>query len=110
MLSIDEIEKRLKDDLQEPLIPSCKRFNKRSKKGETEESNIIININKARRSRYKAIKNKLGNDDSKDQSDSSSHLSDSDDSVSSTERDDLIRKYFRKVLCPILEEEREHNK
>lgn len=34
----------------------------------------------------------------------------SDDSISSNERDELIRKYFRKILCPILKEERDESR
>ena len=48
---------------------------------------------------------------SKPQEEESSESEDSSDaSISSTERDELVRKYFRKILCPILREERDESR
>lgn len=106
----DEKVKSLIGDLREPAIPLSKLKHRGSKGQSAEEDNIEANINKARRrrdkERRKHRREQLDND-----GDSSSNSSESsDNTVTSRERDDLIRKYFKKILCPIFQEEREQNK
>ena len=108
MSNTDEIARHLQEDLQVPLIPISRIPAKRRKLAENEEDNILLNIRKARKSRNKEINKLLKAQEGEESESSSSSVS--DDSVSSTERDDLIRKYFKKILCPILQEEREQSK
>ena len=101
----------LRKDLSQSVVPVSKRPMKRRKQDDAIKDNVDISMGRARkrRHRHKRRTNGEANDVQSD-SDASEQSSSSADSISSTERDDLLRKYFKKILCPILQEEREQNK
>lgn len=101
----------LRKDLSESVVPVNKRQMKRRKQEKVIEDDVDISMKQARKRKHRHKRKAKGelNDESSD-SESSEHSSSSADSISSTERDELLRKYFRKILCPILQEERQQNK
>lgn len=103
--------KNLRENLSESVIPVSKRHFKRSKKEEKIEDNKNVNMAKARKRRNKQKRKHREREQDNPEEDSSDVDSESSsDTVTSTERDELLRNYFRKILCPILQEEREQSK
>lgn len=82
----ENIEKSLKKDLAQSVVPYSKRASKRAKNQESEDQ--IVDLEKARKRRDKYRQN--GNESSDEES--------SDGTVNSDERDEMLRKYFRKIL------------
>jgi len=125
----DEALKSLQKDLKESVVPVSKRAVKRRKRKQhtSRYEEREVNLNKARKRKdrnarkvQKEVSDRLSLDkyranqdghDNESVSEESSDESDSSyNSISSGERDELLRKYFRKILCPILKEEREQTK
>lgn len=101
----------LRKNLSESVVPVNKRQMKRRKQDEVIEDDIEISMKRARKRKHRHKRKAKGEiNDERSDSESSEHSSSSADSISSTERDELLRKYFRKILCPILQEERQQNK
>lgn len=103
----DEID-LLRKDLSKSVVPLSKRSIKRGKKHDHVDNDKQVNIKKARKRKQKNILNGLrGQDRSKisknkrkidSDQESSEQESSSNDTISSCERDELLRKYFRKIL------------
>jgi hypothetical protein len=106
----DDKIRSLKGDLREPAIPHRKLQHKNTKDPKTEEANIEANIKKARKRRDKERRKQRKEQSYSSEDSKSSNSESSDNTVTSQERDELIRKYFKKILCPIFQEERELSK
>jgi hypothetical protein len=100
----DDAVNSLRKDLSESVVPVSKRSIKRSKKHDHSDNDKQVDVKKARKRKLKN-RRKIESEQESESSEASS-----DDTISSTERDELLSKYFRKILCPILKEEREHSR
>lgn len=93
----------LRKDLSKSVVPVSKRSIKRGKRHDHIENDKQVNIKKARKRRQKYNED-LSSELSKNirkvdiDQESNEQESSSNDSISSTERDELLRKYFRKIL------------